>query len=104
MRTEHDQGDKRDNESFHIRVSASFKRKGVDRVLDATPTGHDAAPMGDDDVSMRLVETRWMEARDGIEPPSMGLQTLPASFRVPRHLSQQLIASRVEGNASCDPP
>jgi hypothetical protein len=37
-----------------------------------------------------------MEARDGIEPPSMGLQTLPFSFRVPRHLSQQLIASRVE--------
>jgi hypothetical protein len=31
MRTEHDQGDKGDNESFHIRISASFKRKGVDR-------------------------------------------------------------------------
>jgi hypothetical protein len=52
--------------------------------------------MGDDDVSMRLPETQWMEARDGIEPPSMGLQSPPFSFRVPRHLSQQLIASRVE--------
>jgi hypothetical protein len=31
MRTEHDQGDKRDNESFHIGISASFERKGVDR-------------------------------------------------------------------------
>jgi hypothetical protein len=40
------------------------------------------------DFSMRLAETRWMEARDEIEPPSMGLQTLPFSFRVPRHLSQ----------------
>ena len=29
-----------------------------------------------------------MEARDGIEPPSKALQTLPFSFWVPRLLSQ----------------
>jgi hypothetical protein len=36
------------------------------------------------DISMRLPETRWVEARDGIEPPNKALQTLPFSFWVPR--------------------